>query len=419
MIFSREAPFALPYSDPINVSASAKAYSIFHYYCLINHSMGQQHSRVRRPKLRRKKSTNVHEGFQVIGDDEEEDVLDEKIRLCRKELKAVVAQGVAEQHRQQFELSQIDIELYKRKLELHQLGERAKTFFSFSDYVKIVQTTSYRWHQSKETKNGKKKTTSSSTTALMAQSSAITFTVFGFFEAFLLRRLHLALLLQNQCYMQNQGWNDIIEFCSKEFLATKRDFKQAKVFLNYIQKKAPTYQNELLETVEHFLFLQDKLMYRLRHGEQNLTGFDYSGGYPIITNSTSRDTDTECIEPVSEEPSQVEELDSDYSDDSEFDGDSEKEEKDVSEPCGNRRIDTQYAAPAETLDKEGGAPAHRVVGEEKSNGRGSDLDSDGDCDETDETEVHGKADDTASRIHGSRNKHTGPPRNIIPSKLAQ
>jgi hypothetical protein len=379
--------------------------------------MGQQHSRVRRPKLRRKKSTNVHEGFEVIGDDEE-DVLDEKIRLCRKELKAVVAQGVAEEHRKQFELTQIDMELYERKLELHQLGERAKTFFSFWDYVKIVQSSSYRWHQSKETKKGKKNTTRASTTALMSQSPAITFTVFGFFEAFLLRRLHLALLLQNQCYMQKQGWNDIIVFCSEEIPTTKRDTKKAKVFLNYIQKKAPTYQNELLETVEHFLFLQDKLMYRLRHGEEKLTGFDYSGGYPIITESTSHDV--KCIERVSVELSQVEELDSDYSDDSQFDGDSENEEKDILEPCENWRIDTQYAALAATLAKEGRAPSHIVVGEEKSNGSGSDLDSDGECDEKDETEVHGKADNTTSRIHGSGNKHTGPhPQVIFPSKLAQ
>jgi hypothetical protein len=416
LFFSREAPFiASLYSDSINISASAEA---------CNHSMGQQHSRVRRPKLRRKESSNIHEGFQVIGEDDE-DVLDEKISLCRKELEAVVAQGVAEQHRQQLELSQIDTELYERKLKLHQSGERAKTFFSFWDYVKIVQNASYRQYQSEEIKKGKRKTTSASSTALMAQSSAITFTVFGFFEAFLVRRLHLALMIQSQCHMQKQGWNDIIGFCSDEILATKRDTEQAKLFLKYIQKKAPTYQNELLETVEHFLFLQDKLMYRLRHGEQSLTGFDYSGGYPIITNSTSHGTpNTECIEPTSEEPNQVEELDSDYSDDFDLDGDSKHEERDIPEPCGNWRIDTEYATSAETLAKEGGTLAHRLVGEKESNGSGSDLDldldSDGNCDETNETEVRGKADDTTRRIHGSRNKHAGPPRNIITSKkLAQ
>eukprot|EP00980_Cylindrotheca_fusiformis_P015935 scaffold4663_cov109-Cylindrotheca_fusiformis.AAC.9 len=307
--------------------------------------MGQQQSsnNVRRPRLRRRGTRSIHHisnssgssyedddgGFQVLGDDED-DILDEKIRLYRQELKTLIADGVAEKHQRQYELNQLDNELYEKKLALHQLGEESKTFYSFWDYVSIVQSTPYPQQQQKE-KEGERNTNPSSSkeerrkrrkkkkslpssssastqstpsttnaacpssnskaSSVTSQSTAVmAFTIFGFFEAYLVRRLHLALLLQHQCSMQKKGWNEIIVSCYDEFPTNKRMAKRAKLLLEYVLSHiVPSYEDELIETVERLLFLQDKLIFRLRHGEERLSGFDYSGGYPvIIPNSDSK-----------------------------------------------------------------------------------------------------------------------------------
>lgn len=257
--------------------------------------MGQQqssdgiHPRQRRRRLIRRRQkqqrSSSEDGFEVIGD--EDDTLEEKIQQCRNELKVLIDNGVAQDQNRQSELNQMDLELYEKKLELHHIGERAKVFFSFWDYVKIVQSIAYRNRKKKKKKKATASLTVSSTgmTCASSNSSMMAFTIFGFFEAYLLRRLHLALLLQNQCLMQKHGWNDIIVYLYDKIPETRRDAKKANVLLAYVKEQEPHYQEDMQDTIEQLLFLQEKLMFRLRHGEQSLSGFEYAGGYPVIQKS--------------------------------------------------------------------------------------------------------------------------------------
>ena len=99
---------------------------------------------------------------------------------------------------------------------------------------------------------------------LQRSSTDMTFTIFGFFEAYLLRRLHLALVLKNQSTMQRHRWNDVIVYCYDEIPATKRDTKEAKKWLEYLKGVTPTYQQKLEEIMVHLLSVQEVILYELR-----------------------------------------------------------------------------------------------------------------------------------------------------------
>jgi len=267
--------------------------------------------------------------FNVHGDDEVE-ALNEKIKLYKKELEKLAAFGRAKQQEHHRELGRMDNELYRKRVELHRLGERAKIFFTFWDYVKIVQrATPTVWSPETMTFIESESETSESSYAgddltpavssppasrsnksrskspkprsmkspgrpkrkgslrkkrqlsrkdekkrMMVPRSPtdMTFTIFGFFEAYLLRRLHLALLLKNQSTMQRHRWNDIIVYCYDEIPATKRDTQQAREWLDYLKSVTPTYQKTLQETLERLLAIQDKLMQELRSHDERRKG---------------------------------------------------------------------------------------------------------------------------------------------------
>lgn len=262
--------------------------------------------------------------FNVQGDDDVK-LLDEKIKIYKKELEMLAAHGAAKQQEHQSELGRMDNELYRKRVDLHRLGERAKIFFTFWDYVKIVQratptiwspeTMTFIESESETSESsyvddltpvissptlsrnkkkhkprpkqspgrpkrkgstGRKKRPMSrkeeKRMMISRSSTDMTFTIFGFFEAYLLRRLHLALLLKNQSTMQRHRWNDIIVYCYDEIPATKRDTQQAKEWLDYLKSVTPTYQKELGDTLEHLLLVQDKIMHQLRSEDERRKG---------------------------------------------------------------------------------------------------------------------------------------------------
>ncbi|CAJ1964781.1 unnamed protein product [Cylindrotheca closterium] len=290
--------------------------------------------------------------FNVHGDDEVEH-LDEKIKIYKKELERLVAFGEAKQQEHHAELGKMDNELYRKRVELHRLGESAKVFFTFWDYVKIVQrATPTVWSPETMTFIESESDTSESSYTtddltpvppspkaprgksprtrtkkspgrpkrkeslrkkrqfsrkeekrgmiISRSSTDMTFTIFGFFEAYLLRRLHLALLLKNQSTMQRHRWNDIIVYCYDEIPATKRDTEQAKAWLDYLKTVTPNYKKQLKETFEHFLALQDKLMYQLRAPEDRPKELEAQNAFHTIEEAPLDDEITRTLPTITQ-----------------------------------------------------------------------------------------------------------------------
>lgn len=138
----------------------------------------------------------------------------------RQELRALKVKGEKDANSRDNELEQLETVLYEKRLDLHRLGEEAKSYVTFWEYVKVIQkaavetasTTASRPKSSspspdssrkkkrhstpsqtntspkKSTKNSKK-SKRNTTTAIVPVSVVASFTVFSFFEAYLLKRM--------------------------------------------------------------------------------------------------------------------------------------------------------------------------------------------------------------------------------------
>eukprot|EP00980_Cylindrotheca_fusiformis_P015940 scaffold4663_cov109-Cylindrotheca_fusiformis.AAC.14 len=178
--------------------------------------------------------------------------LNDEIERVREELYLMKQMGKEIRCNQEEEIYELEMKVYKRKFLLHRRGEDAKKYMSFWEYVQIVNASAIQRQQKKargehksvdtltlsehkarlqaeeaESKMKKKKktttttqgtstkttkTTTTTSTALVHQSNVLSFNIFSFFEAFLLRRLHIAMILKHQRAAQSEAWNSVIIF---------------------------------------------------------------------------------------------------------------------------------------------------------------------------------------------------------------
>merc|ERR1711935_1023004 len=133
--------------------------------------------------------------------------------------------------------------LTKEKMELHvtlmKLGKHAQRHFSFWEYVRIVRSTfnsssappaiqgSSLTLKTEDTKEDKKP----KTTAIVKQSDVVNYTIFAFYEAYLLKKLHIAMMLKNQKKLHAKGWNDLVMFLYYEIPKVESEFENAEARL--------------------------------------------------------------------------------------------------------------------------------------------------------------------------------------------
>lgn len=62
-------------------------------------------------------------------------------------------------------------------------------------------------------------------TAIIPQSYRVAYSIFAFFEAYLLKRLHLAMLLQNQQRIHRESWSNNVAQLFLEISPLKKQFR--------------------------------------------------------------------------------------------------------------------------------------------------------------------------------------------------
>lgn len=134
--------------------------------------------------------------------------LDADIEKLRRELLELKEEGTTQEERFNDELYEAESELYKMRMCLLKKGEQSKSIWNFWDYAREVQQTLHS-----QPNRGNKP--SPSVTTPPSESRALVapwyfFNIHGLFEAMLLRRLHIAMMLQGQRDVQSVSWNGVI-----------------------------------------------------------------------------------------------------------------------------------------------------------------------------------------------------------------
>mmetsp|Transcript_19359 Transcript_19359/g.47851 ORF Transcript_19359/g.47851 Transcript_19359/m.47851 type:complete len:445 (-) Transcript_19359:271-1605(-) len=154
----------------------------------------------------------------------------------------------------------------KKKYILHKRGNDAKQFLTFWEYVDIVNkvlhedSTVYNvgtpsadmtleQHKAEQAKEEEKRKAAKGT---LARNSGY-FNIYSYFEAFLLRRLHIAMILKHQRAKQSDVWNDVIMSLYNIMPGMKKRNKAAN-------EKYITLKPESNETMRQMIKLQKKKM---------------------------------------------------------------------------------------------------------------------------------------------------------------
>jgi hypothetical protein len=185
--------------------------------------------------------------------------LDQKIGETRKELRNLREEGARQRQRYYNEIHKIEMEVYEIKMKLFKKGEQSKSIWNFWDYVKEVNKTLHSVPaQMKPASTPPDSKQPSQSTALVAPWYF--FNVFTLFEAMLLRRLHIAMLLKNQRDIQGKAWNAVIVFMYDMIPGIKDSAKQAKG--DFEQNKTDILENteDMQDACERQLQLQKESM---------------------------------------------------------------------------------------------------------------------------------------------------------------
>ena len=73
---------------------------------------------------------------------------------------------------------------------------------------------------------------------MVKQSNAVQYTIFAIFEAYLLKKLHLAMMLKTQKKLHAKGWNDMVMFLYYEIPKIQASFQKTEAkILNQQQEE--------------------------------------------------------------------------------------------------------------------------------------------------------------------------------------
>lgn len=152
----------------------------------------------------------------------------EKLRAVKEE-----RQALAKERKEQ--LKHLEKEKMKRLVTLMKLGKHAQRHISFWEYVRIIRTTFQSSKPLMITNGGEsssmslnKKPTLSKETSMVKQSDAVHYTIFAFYEAYLLKKLHIAMMLKTQKKLHSKGWNDVVMFLYYEIPRIEASFQDTE-----------------------------------------------------------------------------------------------------------------------------------------------------------------------------------------------
>eukprot|EP00980_Cylindrotheca_fusiformis_P001820 scaffold408_cov71-Cylindrotheca_fusiformis.AAC.21 len=199
--------------------------------------------------------------------------LDTKIKETRLKLYEIKVERIFQQDKHGQEIYELEMELYKKRTRLMQLGKSCQDAFSFSDYISIIQRT----YRSRTTptrpintifrEDGERPdaaATASTSTEIVPQYFTLSYTIFAWFEAYLLKRLHLAMLQRKQQTIHTKTWSGIVADLYFELPALKKNFekKLGELFLRkqnmeiVKHQKADAYANHVRLQAKAIMILE-------------------------------------------------------------------------------------------------------------------------------------------------------------------
>ena len=119
--------------------------------------------------------------------------------------------GCHQAEERKIEIRFLEKERLNSQINLMKLGKIAQKHISFWEYTRIIRTTFQSTEPlaitdgsttSLSTQATNKTQTTSKSTTLVKQSSSVQYTIFAFYEAYLLKKLHIAMMLKTQRKLQ-------------------------------------------------------------------------------------------------------------------------------------------------------------------------------------------------------------------------
>jgi hypothetical protein len=192
------------------------------------------------------------------------DEIREKLKEAKEQRRFLAAQ------RKQ-EIKYLEKEKLKRHVQLMRLGKHASSHTSFWEYVRVIRTT-FQSSQPLPITQGSSMTlrTDDNTPtaakppvterAIVKQSDAVHYTIFAFYEAYLLKKLHIAMMLKTQKKLHSKGWNDVVMFLYYEIPKIEKSFQDTESTLLNNKYAGEGHLEHFKETFEDHLRNQQNLM---------------------------------------------------------------------------------------------------------------------------------------------------------------
>lgn len=156
--------------------------------------------------------------------------LDKQIKEAKLKLYQTKVEGIMQRDQHGQEIYDLDIALYKRRTQLMHLGKSCQETYSFSDYIGVIQRTySSRKVATRPVKSVFREDAENrpaTTTDIVPQHFILSYTIFAWFEAYLLKRLHLAMLQRKQQSIHTKTWSGVVADMYFEIPAMKKKFEK-------------------------------------------------------------------------------------------------------------------------------------------------------------------------------------------------
>jgi len=127
---------------------------------------------------------------------------------------------------------------------------------------------------------------------MVRQSDAVQYTIFAFYEAYLLKKLHVAMMLKTQKKLHAKGWNDMTMFLYHELPKIRTSFEKAEAKLLNQQQDHGGERAHVEELCKAHIENQKRLMEALQEGVEGKARSGPEGGQYSFKTKASESMDS-------------------------------------------------------------------------------------------------------------------------------
>jgi hypothetical protein len=182
------------------------------------------------------------------------------IQKVKYKLHKQKTRGLMLRFQQEEDLKEVQERLLYSQKRLRQMARKAHSYVGYWEYYKMVQR-AYKYKQQLAAAANPK--LRSSSTELSKQSNALYFSMFTLWEAYLLKRTHIAMMQQKQQKIHKKGWNKIVLIYHKETKLLSMEFDRESKSLQNRVTSAKVRNETLINAYLDHVRIQDKLINKL------------------------------------------------------------------------------------------------------------------------------------------------------------